>query len=126
MTDVFISYSSHDSEYALQTRRVLEEKGITSFLVEYGIPVGESWSHAIRRAMEESKQVIVLVSRNSMESNWVQFELGAAWGMGKRVIPLLLPGTKATDLPPLLSGFQAFEFENIKHLSNELSEALRG
>src|SRR5437764_14322623 len=52
--------------------------------------------------------VVCLLTPNSMKSPWVLFELGAAWGLSKRVMPILV-GLTPAELPAALkSSFAAY------------------
>jgi hypothetical protein len=43
-----------------------------------------------------------VVVETGMESSWLSFEVGYAWSMGKRIVPLVSAHTCADDLPALL------------------------
>lgn len=43
--------------------------------------------------------VIALISTESHKADWVLFELGAAWGLGRSIFPVLGPDIEVRDLP---------------------------
>jgi len=54
----------------------------------------------LRREVVGCAVVIGIVTRTSVESDWVLFELGARWGTnGKYMAPILYPGLTKNDLP---------------------------
>ena len=107
MPRVYISHSREDRDFAIKLRHLLENAGVDSFISEIDISRGMMrWTDITREALEKSDALIVLVSKSPSKSNWVLFEVGAAWGQGKRIIPLLLPGTDFKDIPQMLQEFQ--------------------
>ncbi|OYQ23902.1 hypothetical protein CHU93_16770, partial [Sandarakinorhabdus cyanobacteriorum] len=61
-------------------------------------------SPAIRRALYDSRHLIVVCSPNTPMSTWVRAEirLFQHWGRGDRVIPVLIEGSPAVSFPPEL------------------------
>ena len=41
--------------------------------------------------------MVLIVSGDAAQNSWIQFEVGAAVGMGKRVIPIALEGVLDAD-----------------------------
>ena len=50
-----------------------------------------------------------LVTPDGLRSNYVLFELGARWGMGKALIPVVARGTRASSLPGTLKAINALD-----------------
>ena len=103
MSSVFISYSGKDGRhFAMNLRDLLDKKEIGSFLdFVDNLEHSASWIDNIRKAIENSDILVVLLSNNHLESSTANFELGAAWGQGKPLIPLVLPNTDPENIPPL-------------------------
>lgn len=54
--------------------------------------------------------MVVLLSPSSASSQWVQFEVGAAEGLKKPIVPVLLPGsTFEESVPDHLRDFQILD-----------------
>jgi hypothetical protein len=87
--DVFISYATGDSAIADELRNELEHRGLKCFMAEKDIRVAEEWQDSIRAALHGSKRVLVLVTPRSMNRPCVLMETGAAWALGKPLIPAL-------------------------------------
>jgi hypothetical protein len=108
--DVFISYSNTDSALAIELRDQLLSRGQSVFLAEKSISVSTRWEPAIRSALQLSKIVIVLVTPNSISSDWVIFEAGAAWALD---IPIAIATlfVPISALPGALSNYQSMPYE---------------
>jgi hypothetical protein len=104
---VFISHVHEDRNVAAWLQQELEE----SFLGGFGVFVsserhghaGEDWLEKIEEELKRSSVLIALCSPVSVERPWVNFEPGAAWMQGKRIIPLCHGGLRPGDLENPLS-----------------------
>jgi TIR domain len=85
----FISYAREDQEFALRLKNDLEEKHGKQVLIDANIQGGEEWSQTLDDGLEAADVVILVVSRNSRNSNFVKKELLAAQKLGKRIIPVI-------------------------------------
>ena len=84
----FISYSREDA--ALQSRIVAElrGRGINVWVdVEHLIPGSPAWEREIERSIRGAKGVIVLLSPDSNNSEWVRREISFAEQNEKRIFP---------------------------------------
>ncbi len=116
---IFISHSSKDSDYAL----ILEEYILSTFEdVETfvssnpnAIPSGEDWVQKVLSQLDRSELLIIVLSNNALESNWVFFELGYTWkNLGaERIHYLLYPGV---DPPSPLSQNQGKLMTEVRQL----------
>ncbi len=88
--DLFLSYASDDSELASELKTDLEANGLKCFMAELDIPVASIWHEEIRHAIHSSKRIIMLLTPKSCNKPWVMIEAGAAWALGKDVIPALV------------------------------------
>ncbi len=81
----------------------LQEKSILGWLDNTDIASGEAVSSAVRDAIKRSSVVIVLLSNSALRSQWVQFEIGAAEALDKKIIPVILSGdVSGEQLPDIL------------------------
>jgi len=121
--DVFISYASGDSPVADELRRDLEMNGLKCFMAEKDIQVAAEWQDSIRAALIGSKRVLVLLTPRSLNRPWVLMETGAAWALGKTLIPAL-SHVAANDLLDPIRRHQARVIETTAQrqaLVNELT-----
>ena len=76
--DVFISYSSKDQKVAEGIRAYLEQRHIRCFVAFRDIPKGKVWASAIVEALEVSRMMIVVFSKNFNVSEQVDREIELA------------------------------------------------
>lgn len=100
---IFISYATADSRVAEELRQALEGQGFPIWTDERNLRGGEKLLPEIKDAIKEARQVLLVLSPNTVNSVCVREEIKLAVRlerkrMGKRyrVIPLLLPGIEAT------------------------------
>lgn len=89
MTDVFISYSSKDSELACRLADDLKQHELDVFLAELSLKPGEKWKDSIITAFREAKWVFFLATPESCSSQPVMHELGGAIMMQKNIVTLM-------------------------------------
>jgi hypothetical protein len=107
--DVFLSYPHDDVNYAWVTEFVerLRQYGVTVWLDTEEIQPGDFIGDAIEDGLRNSDLIVVILGQEGARSPGFFFELGAAVGMGKRVIPIVpgdidpgkLPGPIRSKLP---------------------------
>jgi hypothetical protein len=93
--DIFLSYKRDDREAVEPLARQLEAQG-WSVWWDPAITPGESYSVAIRSALEQAKCVVVVWSRGSVNSHWVLDEAGHGRDRGV-LVPIVIDGV----VPPL-------------------------
>jgi hypothetical protein len=86
----FISYSRIDQEFALRLADDLGNRGKTVW-IDTGLQGGEAWAQKLDEGLEASDVVLLIVSRNSQKSPWVNKELHSAQDPEKPVpvIPVI-------------------------------------
>lgn len=105
---VFLSYSSKDKEIAHRVFQELRRKDIDVWLDSWEIKRGDSITDMINDALSASDYLVVLISPNSVNSRWVQYELGVAANkqLVKRDITLLPVLINDADIPHPLRVYQ--------------------
>jgi len=89
VNDIFISYSLKDSDFCNLLYNDLK-KLFNVWIDREGIDGGNNWEIEIEKIIKEVKIVIVVVSKNSLNSKWVRREIQFSDLMGKEIIPILL------------------------------------
>ena len=104
---IFISHSSSDVRFAAHIVDLIRSSIMVSpdkirctSLDGYRLSIGAEVDKQLRYELLNCKAFIALVSPNSIQSTYVLFEMGARWGAGFSIFPLLVPGAE----PELLSG----------------------
>lgn len=87
--DIFLSHSAVDRQQAIEIYESIRNAGGRVFLSEKDLKPGEDFAEEIRKAIRSSRELWLLVSLNSLKSDWVISEWGAAWILRKKVVPIL-------------------------------------
>lgn len=139
MSDVFISYSRHDRDFVSRLVKDLEHVGLTVFF-DQRIKPGDSWVKALSSAIESARYVLVVLSPEALESDWIRQEINIGLEHEARekakVIPLMV---RECDPPPFLAnktwadftknyegGLQALLPALTQAIDNEATEGLPG
>ena len=85
----FISYSREDSEFALRLAQDLKAAGANVWLDQLDIDAGREWDQAIEVALNETSQMLLILSPSSASSRNVRNEISFALDEGKIIIPIL-------------------------------------
>lgn len=101
MARVFLSYDRDDVDRARLVASVLGKSGHHVWWDQH-IRAGTQYSKEIEEALEQADAVVVLWSRNSIDSAWVRDEAAAGRDSG-RLVPVTIDGAQ----PPL--GFRQFQ-----------------
>ena len=95
MTQVFISYSRKDLAFVERLAENLQAAGLQVWYDLSGLDVGTRWGRDIQDAIEQCQCFVVVLSPNSVDSEWVEKEFMYANSLKKRIIPLLYQPCKA-------------------------------
>jgi TIR domain/prokaryotic YEATS domain len=106
MSDIFISYSSENRDFALQIGERLEQF-FNVWIDREGIEGGMQWEKVITEAVKACTVFIVIVTPESNQSEWVARETILAERLGKYRIPLFLDG----ELPFRLLNLHYIDFQ---------------
>jgi hypothetical protein len=90
MQKIFVSYSRKDSEFARKLAGDLEKAGYDVWWDITDLRGGDDWIRRIPAAIEESQFFIVVLSPNSILSEWVEKEYTQALSLRKKIIPIML------------------------------------
>jgi hypothetical protein len=116
MAEIFISFIHEEQKVAeaVQSllRKHLETWGVFLSSDKWQVFAGEIWLDRIREELSSAKVVVLLLSRQSVERPWVNFEAGTAFFSGKRVIPVCYGGLTKSTLPKPYSGIQALDLRD--------------
>jgi hypothetical protein len=105
---VFISYKHEEKEFADTLIRQLQMAGFPVWVDTEHLRAGENWREAINFAIKDSFALILLVTPEARESQYVTYEWAFAQGAGVKVIPVLLKPT--ASLHPQLEMLQYLDF----------------
>nr|NLI48911.1 toll/interleukin-1 receptor domain-containing protein [Propionibacterium sp.] len=102
--DLFISYSHSDRPLVKRLVEALSRRGIRCWWDTWEMKPGDVLRERVNEGVENASHYIVVASRDSLASTWVQHELNAAFlrqleGTGIKIIPALAPDCDFSDLP---------------------------
>lgn len=123
----FMSYSREDASLQKRVITELRERGLNVWVdVENLIPGSPAWEREIERSIRGAAGMIVLLSPDSNESEWVRREISFAEQNEKRIFPVLIEGDEDDSIPLRLSNHQRVDLRrNIEEGLDELANALR-
>jgi len=107
---IFISYSRKDSDFVAKFTKNLREAGANLWL-DKQIKPGGHWDSSIESALDTCQDVLLVLSKNSVDSNNVMDEVSYALEKKKRVIPIKI---EECDVP--------FRLRRIQHIDYHLDE----
>lgn len=125
MTQVFISYSRKDIAFARRLAGDLERTGFDVWWDISDLKGGDDWVRFIPAAIEASQYVVVLLSPESIQSEWVEREYSYAIRHRKKIIPAMI---KPCAVPFSLHTINYVDFVNEDYVTaaNKLLVALGG
>jgi Tol biopolymer transport system component len=88
LPDVFVSYSREDQPVARRFAESFEREGFSVWW-DQALNPGEAFDQVTERALDEAKAIVVLWSRESVNSRWVRAEATQANASG-RLLPVMI------------------------------------
>jgi len=116
--NIFLSYSDRDHSIAHKIREKLLKVRATIFMAPKSLQPGDDFAEKIRKSLLGSSELWVIVSPNSLNSEWVTTEWGAAWVLRKRIVPIL-HRCDMPQLPERLRKLHCIDVESIDDLIRE-------
>ena len=110
--DIYLSYSHQDHTWVSQFVHALTDAGLCVSFDPADILPGERWQERMADALRQSNILIVILSKSSVNSPWMFFEIGAAVAGDKFIIPLLIDDTDMLEVPMPIAQFQILR-ENV-------------
>jgi len=120
---IFIAHSSRDNKISKKIAEALKEEGFAVWYDEWEIKVGDSISQRIGSGLQQGDFLVIILSKNSIQSQWVQRELSAALALeGKKSMFILPVRIDGCEIPVLLQDRKYADFR--KGFSQGLDELL--
>lgn len=113
---VFVSYSSEDRTLVNTIVQMMKEEQIAYWKAPEMIPAGSSYAREIPRAIKECEVFLLVLSRTSQKSIWVEKEIDSAISHRKTIIPFQI------DDIPLNDTFK-FYLNNVQMISYAMDKA---
>lgn len=127
MPAVFLSHSWKDKFFARKLADSLKKYGVDVWIDDAELGIGDSLIERISQALETVDFVAVILSRNSVQSRWVQKELFLAIteeiaGRRIKVLPILL---EPCDIPLFLKDRIYADFTDPSAFDRSLAQLLQ-
>jgi hypothetical protein len=122
---LFVSYAREDSAAAKELLSQLASQPNFHVFTTNKISAGEDWQSKIKKELSQSDYFLVLLSPTSLQSKWVQFELGAAWGLNKFIIPVVTSQEVVKRLPLKFEGLRVVELKDLKTKPESIGQIIK-
>ena len=127
---IFLSHIHEDQLLAGVFKDLVERAFVRAVRVfvsthEDDLRAGDDWFEEIRKRLIAAETVVLLLTPLSLSRPWVNFEGGAAWFLGKHVIPVCAHGLDVSKLPPPFNRVQAIDLRkqtDIRRLLKEIAK----
>lgn len=108
--EVFLSHATSDQQHVLLVQQQMEALGISVYLAEHDPQPGTVLAQKVRDAIHRCHLVAVLITTASMNSAYVNQEVGIAHECGKPLIPIVEKGIDTRQLG-ILQGVEYLELD---------------
>jgi len=128
MSKIYLSYNQKDQEFVLQVSAKLKEQGHEITVDVDSISPGQNWRNALSEGLKSSDVFIVFLSENSLSSQFVLSEIGAARAYSDEsdrmlLVPVLIDNI---SIPPVIQDLLVITAtdRNIIELINRIEAAI--
>jgi len=113
--DVFLSHDSQDFDLVDRVWKILDRINISAYMYEFYPNYGQYLPETIKAMLKQSKCVVVFFTRNGMNSQWVNQEVGIAIGS--------VPAFQSITIPVVEEGVICKGFtEHLIHINYKVNQ----
>jgi MTH538 TIR-like domain (DUF1863) len=94
------------------------------FLDARDLESGDRFSDVLCDKLREAEELVVLVSSASVGRDWVRHEIGAAWGLGKRIVGVL-DKLEPADVPDGIGQTKVYSINDFDRVAAEIASRAR-
>lgn len=121
-----MSHATSDKWIAQTLCNTIEETGAVTFRDDRDIAGGDDIPEEIRREIKRSREIVVLLTPQSVNRQWVILEVGAAWGWSKKVrIILVMYHVSVDPIPDMIKNKKALPLNDFDQYVLELGKRVR-
>ncbi len=112
-TEVFISYSRTDGDFARRLNEDLQAAGKTTWFDQDSIAkAAANFEEEIFKGIERANNFLFIISPKALESSFCEIETRYAVQKGKRILTVMIEEPSSVPMPPELAVVQWIDFKN--------------
>ena len=115
---VYISHSELDTGFARHVRNLLVQRVNAEVFTGEDLSAAEAWQSKLRNELSSTDVVVALLTPSSVDNKWVLHEIGAAWALGKPIIPVLTRRDVLNKMPVSLERSHIIELSDVETPEN--------
>ncbi len=118
---IFLSHYSDEQSFAEDIadhlKKVFRNQSIETFLASSwdSLAPGDTWEEKLIDALKNADALVVLMSIDALGRAWLNFELGVAWALKKRILIFCHKGMSRSALPRPYSSLQSVDITDLRH-----------
>lgn len=121
---VFVSYAHKDNEKVLDLIKLLKRK-MCRIWYDEGLTPGGSWNDDLANHISKCECVIIIITNNSIQSQYVKSELNYAISLNKKIYPVFLENVELpAGLAMMLGTTQYIYINDLESETNKLIDSL--
>ncbi len=122
---VFLSHATADKYLATLLCERIEAAGVNAFRDDRDIGGGDSIPDTIKKTIQQSDELVVLLTPQSLTRDWVRFEIGMAFAMDCRIVPIFYH-VAPEDAPAIIKDNRGFHLNDFgSYLDNLQKRVLK-
>jgi TIR domain len=110
---IFLSHAHSDLPFVQAVAEALRQQGLESWLDVEAVKPGEQMTETLANALR-SASVVVAFLGDSSSSPQLNFEIGAALGQAKPIVPVFLSDLGRSEAPPQLRDANGIDASDLK------------
>ena len=83
--EVFISHTHADGEFVNKLAQDLDRRGLKVWSVDQHLKLGGHWAEVVEEGIHDAENILVVLSRDSANSDWQRAETAMALTQGGNV-----------------------------------------
>jgi hypothetical protein len=123
---VFVSHATSDKWLAKVICEKIEATGATTFRDDRDIDGGDDIPEIIRHHIRQCKEMVILLTPDSVARQWVLWEVGAFWGrrQNQRIVAVLCHVT-VDSIPEMIRSKKAMAINDFDQYTQELRQRVQ-
>jgi nucleoside 2-deoxyribosyltransferase len=114
---IYVSSSQRDSDLAHDLAIRLDKAGLKVTTPLGNIDAGDNIKNKIIEELRKADEIVVILTKNSVDSKWLLFEMGYATSLGKHLTPLI-QGIEPEELPEIIKQMEYVKYSDLdKYIS---------